>query len=286
MKKTDRLTDALNDIGDDLIRDAEDNVPVILKKKKNGWVKWVALAASILLIALAVPVGIFAARGYQSSTSAAEITDRKSEGKSASTLPVSVEPTPKDAPGFIDGVESAYYSARDKDGHVSAEIPARDPADPRYPTEEGKQRPVPEPGMLTAAAWDDNLHYSQWLALFAEFNEKQEPGKFRDTDAYSYRLSDWGLATDRRITVTVRYGGAPVADAYVKLDGNGTVVNARTNANGIAYLFADPAGTLTVKSGQISLSGELNGRTEVEVSLLLSEQSPVSGSAPEPASPA
>ena len=58
MKKTDELNNALNEIGDDLIRDAEDNVPALIGKKKRSWVKWVGIAAAAVVAAVAIPIGV------------------------------------------------------------------------------------------------------------------------------------------------------------------------------------------------------------------------------------
>ncbi len=140
--------------------------------------------------------------------------------------------------------------------------------------EENKSETVVRPaaGQITAGAQDDNRYYAQWLKLFAaaepspvdeqtaENAETSEvakaAGKF-----YRYLSNPWGMDSQRRVTVTVRSGGAPVAGAKVVCrNGDETAFRAVTNANGVAYLFPDcESGTLTVESGSNTATAAFDG---------------------------
>ena len=106
-------------------------------------------------------------------------------------------------------------------------------------------------GLLTASAWDDNLHYSEWLDLFFVGQSEEENGKF----ANKYQKSGWGFNSLDRVTVKVvdKETQASVSGATVISYNNFGAVTftARTNANGVAYLFpGTESGNIKVVSGE------------------------------------
>ena len=141
--------------------------------------------------------------------------------------------------GFDGGIAEAAYAYDVKRG------------DSALPEEEeiagGNVSEVTQPraGQITAGAQDDNRYYSQWTGLFAP------DGKFE-----VYLSDTWGMYSQRRVTVTVRNGEAPVAGASVVATGeDGVSFRAVTNANGVAYLFP------TAETGTISVTSGTHGNT-------------------------
>ena len=105
------------------------------------------------------------------------------------------------------------------------------------------QRPA---GLITAAAWDDNENYLAWLKLF----DQGEPvGKFFD---YSSEKANWGFNSLNRVSVEVKRNGVAVEGAlvYSADENNDVTFKAKTNANGMAYLFPNGG------SGEISVAIE------------------------------
>ena len=137
-------------------------------------------------------------------------------------------------------------------------------------------------GMITAAAWNDNLYYNDWLALFAQGEDKD--GKF-----YHYTVADesWGYDSLNRIDVLVTNSDGPVAGAgVVAYDEQGNVsFRAVTDAQGRAYLFPSAeSGSITVTNGdetvsesfskenrsiELELVGEENKLNVIEIMLVL-----------------
>lgn len=137
-------------------------------------------------------------------------------------------------------------------------------------------------GMITAAAWNDNLYYNDWLALFAQGEDKD--GKF-----YHYTVADesWGYDSLNRIDVLVTNADGPVAGAgVVAYDEEGNVsFRAVTDAQGRAYLFPSAeSGSITVTNGdetvsesfskenrsiELELVGEENKLNVIEIMLVL-----------------
>lgn len=125
----------------------------------------------------------------------------------------------------------------------------------------------PPAGMITAAAWDDNDNYSDWLALFSQ-GEGEESGKFFD---YTKSESSWGFDSLRRVKVHVSSSEENVAGArVVALDGDGNrIFSAVSDARGNAYLFVGASeGTLLVTSGEGSATASFTSDArELEVEL-------------------
>lgn len=176
---------------------------------------------------------------------------------------------------WLDGYSDFYAMAdavRGGDGYVGKSsgddpaIPGGEesgiPADAEPETEQN----VIRSGQITVGAQDDNRYYDSWRKLFAAGDEQTEAGKF-----YKFLDNSWGLHTERRLTVTVLAGDAPVANALVSAkDADGTLLaGAVTNASGVAYLFPGVgAGTVTVQSGEATGSVSYDAESgELTVSL-------------------
>ena len=129
------------------------------------------------------------------------------------------------------------------------------------------QQVVRPAGLITAAAWNENVNYDFWRSLFVKGQTEEEDGKF-----VSYYEGDrWGFDSTQRVKVTVKQGETPVCGATVTcLDeaGNQRFV-AKTGADGIAYLFPEVnAGTVKVKSGEYNTETTFETATaELEVQL-------------------
>lgn len=302
-KNIGKMTDAMNELGDDLIRDAEDNVPAIIKRPKNAWVKWVALAAAVLLIAIAVPVAIRIGSG-KNADSKAPATYSGEKDKTGTAINAGTEALEDvggreaelaEEPAVSGKSDFSFYS---KDGDIGAEYggertsdviapddtgdpvvepgvepddPGVEPVDPDDPVvdptvEPDETEPVlPEAHQLTAAAWDDNLHYLKWRELFEKNEQNQVSGKFGGDE-----LAIWNLNSDHRIEVTVKCMEYPLYEATVTVAApDGRTFTARTNRNGIAYVFGIPAGTLTVTSHESdeTVTMAVNGEREIAVQM-------------------
>lgn len=334
MKKTDELNNALNEIGDDLIRDAEDNVPALIGKKKHSWVKWVGIAAAVVVAAVAIPIGVNsivrpknnAASGVDAAgtTVAAAIDEGMAAPGGATFAEGDIVFTGEERTGFSAAEIGKYYSKDGKGdtgyfdtsggkgtyggttpGEVEAPGDSREDPDTNAEpgteltdetktepetdtetepetetetepetdteTEPEPEPPVPEPGQLTAAAWDDNAHYLKWKELFLKNEQNETSGKFSGTyygESGEQTFASWGLDSLNRIEVTVTFAGMPLFDALVTLTtASGERYSARTNRNGIAYVFGGNAGTLTVTSPESSEvhTVPVNGEKEVAV---------------------
>lgn len=91
---------------------------------------------------------------------------------------------------------------------------------------------LPQPGQLTAGAYNDNDYYGEWLKLFYKGQTEAKNGKFSDKTGY------FNLYSLDRVKVTVKSGETPVEQAFVTcLSGEKVLFNAMTDANGVAYLF-------------------------------------------------
>lgn len=89
-------------------------------------------------------------------------------------------------------------------------------------------------GQLTAAEWNDNIHYDKWLELFGQEQEQEQenPGVF---EAY---LQQWEFNTLNRIVVNVTNNENAVFGAVVKVySGSDLKYSAISDAKGKAYLF-------------------------------------------------
>ena len=288
------LSDALSGIGDDLIRDAEDNVPVAVKSLKEQKVKrFIAIAVAAVLVLTLIPlsfVPLFSASSGKTTKedkntmvisgsefytesekrSVADLISELFTGKPmTSTLTLfsrSKEGAPEDAEceHFPDAPAPAEKSERSEgeswdikpatkdsemiSGEVTEEITSGDAEeDESSATKEA----LPDPGQLTAGAWDDNTHYGSWKELFANEGQSQAAGKFLVyTDDY------WNMVSVNRVKVTLtNAAGEPVRDARVTLSGSDgyPVAEAVSTAQGIAYLFINDTEAHT--DGVISVNG-------------------------------
>lgn len=96
----------------------------------------------------------------------------------------------------------------------------------------------PQSGLLTGGEWNDNAHWADWNALY---------GSHSDWIGYK---SDWRIADDYRLTVTVTSDGKPLEGAKVTWGGS---VSAITDNKGEAYLFSEGTPTeVTVTCGDKS----------------------------------
>lgn len=96
----------------------------------------------------------------------------------------------------------------------------------------------PQSGLLTGGEWNDNAHWADWNALY---------GSHSDWNGYK---SDWRIADDYRLTVTVTSDGKPLEGARVTWGGS---VSAITDNKGEAYLFSEGMPTeVTVTCGDKS----------------------------------
>ncbi len=97
---------------------------------------------------------------------------------------------------------------------------------------------TPQSGLLTGGEWNDNEHWADWNALY---------GSHSDWNGYK---SDWRIADDYRLTVTVTSDGKPLEGARVTWGGS---VSAITDNKGEAYLFSEGMPTeVTVTCGDKS----------------------------------
>lgn len=133
----------------------------------------------------------------------------------------------------------------------------------------GKQDNGYTAGLITASAWNENLHYDFWKSLFVKGQTEEDSGKF--LHFYEDVKNRWGFDSTQRVTVTVKQGEAPVCGATVVCvdDSGAERFVAKTGADGVAYLFPEAkSGTLIVKSGAASAEVPFDSPTcEVEVQL-------------------
>jgi len=200
----------------------------------------------------------------------------KSDIAPASLVPGSAVDSSSDGlPGRVGG-DSAYdalapggaYSkeyAGEYGGEVTG-VPDAEWSESVEPSE--KQNNVRPAGLITASAWNENLHYDFWKSLFVKGQTEEDSGKF--LHFYEDVKNRWGFDSTQRVTVTVKHGETPVCGATVVcLDGAGAEFVAKTGADGIAYLFPEvPSGLLKIKSGNFSAEVPFESPTcEIEVQL-------------------
>ncbi len=90
------------------------------------------------------------------------------------------------------------------------------------------ERPLPQPGQLTAGEWRDLDEWDFWLSLFAQDR----------TDRLGEHLRTWGIQPLERVAAVVTYDGAPAIDVEVVLeDERGVAWTARTDNRGRAELW-------------------------------------------------
>ena len=114
-------------------------------------------------------------------------------------------------------------------------------------------------GLITASAWDDNFYYSEWLALFAQSDD----GSAGRLSAFLHSDRSWGFDTRTRVKLTVKNGDSPVAGARVSVDGKDGQLgcSAITDARGIAYLFPDESGNITVTLGDTTATASFDAQS-------------------------
>ena len=121
--------------------------------------------------------------------------------------------------------------------------------------------PIVHPaGLLTAAAWNDNLHFEDWKALFVLGENKWDSGKFSGL----YQSNRWGFDSTEQVKVTVKHGEEPVCGATVVCVDEAGVRRfaAVTGADGVAYLYPGvDEGTLIVESGAFSATAAFETAT-------------------------
>lgn len=124
-------------------------------------------------------------------------------------------------------------------------------------------------GQLTAAEWNDNNHFDQWLDHLSQ-NQENLPGIF-----IQY-LEQWDLNTQNRVVVQVQKEETPVSGATVQiLKEDVLCYTAVTDAKGNAYLFLkdvqeNDSLTVQVSSGSGNANQEITytkGMDEVEITL-------------------
>lgn len=282
LEKGQKISDAMNGIGDDLIRDAEDHVPQALPKKKNGWVKWVGIAVAACLMLAAIPFALQRWAPDKGEThSSTDILETKnydvistevicgSEYSKPPVSPVSIEGD------LYEGAPEVFYKAdgtagvtgspsgsmiEGKEGITPSEALPDDPGTASEPMEEVK---VPDAHQLTAAAWNDNEHYLMWQDLFVVNGQnKGAVGKF---SGFSGAGNDWHMNSQNRVKVSVVCAGAPAAGASVCLmDGETVTFSAKTDANGIVYLFGTGT-SVSVTDGESTKTVTVDGQKELTV---------------------
>ncbi|MBQ9910016.1 MAG: VWA domain-containing protein [Lachnospiraceae bacterium] len=279
------LNDALNEIDGDLIEEAAN----IRKTKKVHWAPLAAAAVLLITAAVVLPGALTNQRSSarEDAVSSTAVTERGEaalpEGEKnghesvASLEPEVPAPSPASDPKSPDSSYSDYISAelempgtdrKDTMAHLSGKSesivvsgePVIDPGiEPESPS--GKEPDVPDPGQLTAGAWNDNDHFPLWRTLFQKAEQGATAGKFAD---YADAPNAWFGQLSNRITVTVVNGGDKVSGRKVWLrdtDGSG-IVSAVTDANGVAYLFCEKADTYRIEVESNSPETHWTGSTD------------------------
>ncbi|MBP5308367.1 MAG: VWA domain-containing protein [Clostridia bacterium] len=166
---------------------------------------------------------------------------------------------------IIDG-DGGYFAELGKvsDGEIAGEHYGSETD--KYDSSTGYS-PETTSGLITAAAWNDNIYYSFWQSLFEKGETDEENGKF-----YNFYLNNrWGFNSTERVKVTVKHGEDPVCGAFVECtDGDGIRrFLAKTGADGVCYLFPEiKEGFLKVTSGENVVEtafGEENGDILVQL---------------------
>lgn len=290
-RQAEQLSEAMTEVGDDLVREAEDHAPMKMKKK-NSWVKWAAIAAAAVLMLAAVPAVILGVSGGIGGMK--ELETNAMAGKSGGLIREDARSdggVPEGAM-YSDGDGRSYGAPYDFGGigaykEISGEMPAElaptdscmdvEPSDKDAedtdlpPVEEETEGPliiIPDAQQLTAAAWNDNEHFTLWRDLFVTSGQDgATSGKFA-----MYTGNIWRFQTTNRLAVKVTKDGNPVAGARVSISGG--TAKAVTDASGTAYLFMDIVnGKLAVESGEGRAEVEITeGASEVEIELDQAEE--------------
>jgi hypothetical protein len=102
---------------------------------------------------------------------------------------------------------------------------------------------VPQPGLLTAGAWDDNLNFDFYLGYLQRTDATQAPGLplIPRAARLEIRVSD--------------AAGAPLGGAKVTIsDGAGTLLEAPTRSDGRLFFFPEAAGAQAGDDVQIAVT--------------------------------
>lgn len=273
-KKEDLLNEALNEIDESFIEQA---ASVRKKKKKSPWIP--VLAAAALLIAAAA-VGIPAiTRHANTAPNVEEVDTAKSAepftNKDAASFPIRpagelVEHEKAESPALHGrSDESDIVSVLPKDGSSGSgtydlEDSPYVPSDELFPAQPEKE---PDPGQMTAGAWDDNLHYALFRTLFRKEEQGTAAGKFA---SFAIAENQWFEHLLSRIRVHVTNGADPVAGIPVALassDDGPVIASAVTDVNGFAFFFYPTDAPYQIRiepaEGQKAVFNQMAGDTEV-----------------------
>lgn len=211
---------------------------------------WSAVAACLSIVIVGTGVfAVFGKKGYKMEA------DGSYKGPTGSLLLDG-----NDAAGPAEDIDlngGADGTAGDRKD--SAEEPAEKPGG----TAGKPGAPNASAGLLTAKAWNDNLHFADWRNLISQ------NGSF-----FSYR-SGWKIALESRIAVQVRSGQETVCGAKaVLLDQQGLPLwSGVSDSKGRVYLFYDSAQTpakITIQYQDIRVEKALD-RTAEEIAFDLKQ---------------
>ena len=298
------VNDALNHVDEKFIEEAAS----VHKSRNKMWIPALAAAAVLLIAAVigipaltkstdkdptAVPGHITGTEAPEGTAPAGEaskdgevtvingsdykdskngaLTEEKTDGFHFldGLFPEKEEPAalPGEASGmpYSDGHDTADPGAVDSPDIITEPVVIEDPALPEIPVQE------PDPGQLTAGAWDDNAHYALFRTLFQKEDQGTTAGKFA---AYAEAENQWFKHLQSRIRLRVTNGAEPVAGMTVSLaasDDSPVIASAVTDANGFAYFFY-PTDVpyqvrITSNGGHLSNFNMMAGENEVAADL-------------------
>ncbi|MEM7737413.1 MAG: vWA domain-containing protein [Deinococcota bacterium] len=123
---------------------------------------------------------------------------------------------------------AAETSAGDGPSPTPGDAAADSPIGPINPPEPPPNRPIPEPGQLTAGEWRDLDNWEFWLNLM-------------NNQEWSARQTYWGFETTQKVSVVVQNNDVEIADAHLQLlDQQDRVLwEARSDNQGRAVLFPE-----------------------------------------------
>lgn len=173
-------------------------------------------------------------------------------------VPVPGGVVPSDREAYGDGMaaegEAAFEGVA---GKTDAESGAADGGtDEKTEDETEKPDDVRPAGLVTAAAWNDNVYYDAWTDLFVKGQGDEDSGKFAGYNG------KWSLDSLNRVKVTVTDGENKVSGAKVAAyDESGKCVySAVSGADGVAYLFPGAEkGTVRATVGDDSVTAAFDG---------------------------
>ena len=114
----------------------------------------------------------------------------------------------------------------------------------KSPENGGSENTVrPQAGLLTGGEWNDNSHWSDWLALY------------QNREDWSGYKTGWRIGWDERVCVKVTAGGQPLEGAKVSC--STAKFSSVTDNKGMAYLFFS-----SVEDVERTITVEYNGETK------------------------